>query len=162
LRWLAAAALLIVGTLRMASEVLGLATLAGLATSSGASPAPNGFVRVAGLETYATRIQLAIPHAAAAREVVLLTPERYAGLRGPQSRRQAYATLLAFAPVLAGHPATQPMFDAASRYALCGDAPLLRGLGVDTSDRAGPLRLRLVPPPRTRTPLPLFFEVRCP
>lgn len=161
-RWLPAAALLLLGTLRMAAEGLGLDALAGVATATGASPAPKVFSVVGGLETYSTRFLLEIRRAGGAREVVELTPERYAALRGPYNRRNAYGALLAFAPALSSAPRTQPMFDAASRYALCGEAPLLRELGIDASDRVGPVRVRLIPRPGTRTQLPLRFEVSCP
>jgi hypothetical protein len=37
------------------------------------------------------------------------------------------------------------MFERVAAYALCGDAPLLRELGVDPGSVAGPARVRLVP-----------------
>jgi hypothetical protein len=161
-RWLPGLVLLVLGLLRMAAELGGLQALAGVAAATGASPAPKVFSVVAGLETYSTRFLLEVPHAGGAPEVVELTPARYAALRGPYNRRNAYGALLAYAPALVSAARTRPMFDAASRYALCGDAPLLRELGIDTGDLAGPVRLRLVPRAGTRTRLPLELEVRCP
>ena len=64
--------------------------------------------------------------------------------------------------MLADDERTRPMFDAVTRYALCGDAPLLQELGL--SD--GPirdLRVRFKPVDTTDTgDLPLVLEADCP
>jgi hypothetical protein len=71
----------------------------------------------------------------------------YARLRGPYNRRNVYGAVLAYGPVLSTDPAGRPMFEAVARYALCGDAPLLRELGIDPALVAGHVRLRLQPRP---------------
>ena len=69
---------------------------------------------------------------------------------------------LAYGPVLVADPATRPMFESVARHALCGDAPLLRELGLDAAD-VRDLRLRLVPRAGSETgDLPLVLAVPCP
>jgi hypothetical protein len=55
------------------------------------------------------------------------------------------------------------MFESVTRHALCGEAPLLRELGVDPAEVSGPVRVRLAPkhPSRLDPSLPLLLEVRC-
>src|SRR5205823_10119657 len=50
---------------------------------------------------------------------------------------------LAYRPVLVSDPRTRPMFNAVSSYALCGEAPLLRELGIPIEAGRGSLRIRL-------------------
>ena len=144
----------------MAADLAGLPALRGLAAATAASPAPRVFSAVGGLETYSTRFFVEWTDAAGEHSVAI-TPEHYAGLRGPYNRRNVYGALLAYAPVLASSPATRPLFDAVARYALCGDAPLLAELGI--AARGSAPRLRLEPLAGSDTgELPLRFEVACP
>jgi len=56
----------------------------------------------------------------------------------------------------------QPMFESISRYALCGEAPLLRELEIDTKSMRGMPRLRLETRPGSQTgDLPLSFDPPC-
>lgn len=48
-------------------------------------------------------------------------------------------------PFLVVDPRTRPMYDSVVRYALCGQAPLLRELGVDPAATSAPAEVRLVP-----------------
>ena len=49
------------------------------------------------------------------------------------------------------------------RYALCNDAPLLRELGIDPREIAGPVRIRYEPLPGTDMgDLPRDLETPCP
>jgi hypothetical protein len=91
-----------------------------------------------------------------------LTPERYAGLAGPYNRRNIYGAALAYGPVLSTNPQTQPMFEAVAGYALCGEAPVLKELGVDPTTVAGRVRIRLEPLPGTSLgALPRILEAPC-
>jgi hypothetical protein len=84
-------------------------------------------------------------------------------MRGPYNRRNIYGAVLAYGPVLVSDPRTLPMYDAVSRYALCGDAPILRELGVDPTQIAGRIRIRLEPREGASTgDLPLQLEPTCP
>jgi hypothetical protein len=116
----AALALLILGVAQMAGDVLGLLPLKAIAAATGASPAPKVFSAVQGLETYSTRFFLDLGH-----QRVEITPGLYGRIRGPYNRRNVFGAALAYAPVL-----PPQLRDPVLRYGLCGDAPLLRELGL--------------------------------
>ena len=140
----AAVAIVLLGTLQMTGDLLRIPVLKGVGAASGASPAPKVFSAVRGLETYSTRFFLEWDGTS-----VPLTPELYARLRGPYNRRNAYGAVVAYGPLLASAPTTRPLFEAVARHALCGDAPLLRELGIDPTTLVGPPRVRLEPLPGT-------------
>src|SRR5438128_314222 len=121
----AAAGLLLLGVLQMASDLLRLPALRGIAAATTASPAPRVFSAVRGLETYSTQFFIEWTDLHGQEQALQLTPEVYARLRGPYSRRNVYGAVLAYGPVLQGDPRTRPLFDSVARYALCGQAPVL-------------------------------------
>jgi hypothetical protein len=149
------------GLLQMAAEGAGLPALRGLALATTASPAPRVFSAVAGLETYSTRFAVEWTDPDGEEHSLELTPEAYAGLRGPYNRRNAYGAVVAYGPILSSSPATSEMFASVARYALCGDAPLLRELGIDPEQVVGSALIRLTPLGST-VPLPLVLEAPCP
>ncbi len=102
------------------------------------------FSSVRGLETYSTRFFVEWTDRAGAAHALLVTPEIYARLRGPYNRRNVYGAALAYGPVL-----PVELRDPVMRYALCGDAPLLRELGIDPEQIAGRVRIRYEPLPGT-------------
>lgn len=158
----AAGLLLVVGLLQMAGDVAGVAALKGIGAATGASPAPKVFSAVQGLETYSTRFYIEWTDGQGTDRSIALTPEVYSRLQGPYNRRNVYGAALAYGPVLAANPKSRPMFDAVARHALCGDAPLLRELGLDVTPRPGSVRVRLEPLPGTRIPdLPLVLRPPC-
>jgi hypothetical protein len=116
----AAAFLVVLGVAQMAGDLLHFYPLKGVAAATHASPAPKVFSAVLGLETYSTRFFLEV-----GAQRVELTPAVYSRIRGPYNRRNVYGAALAYAPVL---PAS--MREPVLRHALCGDAPLLRELGI--------------------------------
>ena len=116
----AAIALTILGLAQMAGDLTGFLPLKGVAAATHASPAPKVFSAVQGLETYSTRFYLEWPD-----RRVELTPDVYSKIRGPYNRRNVFGAALAYAPVL---PVS--LRDPVTRYALCGDARLLRELGL--------------------------------
>jgi hypothetical protein len=139
--------LLALGLSQMAGNLVGLDLLRGLALATAAAPAPRLFSAVDGLEAYSTRFVLEWTDDAGRLQVLDITSEAYARVHGPYNRRNAYGAALAFGPLLAANPATRPVWESVARYALCGDAPLLRELGID-----GPVhnvRVRLEPRPGT-------------
>lgn len=156
--------LLVVGLAAMAADLAGLTLVRGVAGATGASPAPRVFSAVRGLETFSTRFVLEWRDARGVPQTRVLTPEVYARVRGPYNRRNVYGALLAYAPVLATDPHTQAMFEDATRFALCGEAPLLREIGIDPADVDGTVTVRLVPERADRLPddLPLTFTTVCP
>lgn len=117
---IAATLLVLLGTAQMIGDLTGLLPLKAIAAATGASPAPKVFSAVQGLETYSTRFFLDLGH-----ERVELTPEIYSRMRGPYNRRNVYGAALAYGPVL---PAA--LRDPVMIHALCGEAPLLREMGL--------------------------------
>ncbi len=155
--------LLVLGCLQMAGDLLGLPRLRGFAAATAASPAPRVFSAVRGLETYSTRFFLEWTDTSGQPHALQLSPQLYAQLDGPYNRRNVYGAVLAYGPILVSEPATKPLFEAVAAYGLCGNAPLLRELGVDPSSVQGPRRVRLEPRAGSETgDLPLLLEVDCP
>jgi hypothetical protein len=149
-----AIALLVLGLAQMGGDLLERAGLGpvgrplrGIAAATTASPAPKVFSAVRGLETYSTRFHLDWQDRAGAWHTLQLTPEIYARVRGPYNRRNVYGAALAFGPVLATDERTRTLFLSVASYALTGKAPLLRELGIDPAEVAGPVRIRYEPPP---------------
>lgn len=162
--------LLILGLLQIVGELLeraGLATigpsLKALGAATTASPAPKVFSASRGMETFSTRFYVEWAGADGESHSLLITPEVYARIRGAYNRRNMYGAALAYGPVLATSDATRRLFDSVAAHALCGDAPLLRELGIDTSGVRGGVRIRYEPLPGADVGnLPLIIEAPCP
>ena len=153
----AALALVLVGVIQMAGDLAGILPLKAIGAALGASPAPKVFSAVRGLETYSTRFYLEWPG-----RRVELTPALYARLRGPYNRRNVYGAVLAYAPVLSSDPRARDAFQQIAAYALCGEAPLLRELGIEAPAGAGPPIVTLEPLPGTSVgDLETRFAVDC-
>jgi hypothetical protein len=158
----AAVALLIIGLLQMTGDLLGLSWLKGLGAATAASPAPKVFSAVRGLETYSTHFFLEWTDRGGALHSLRLTPEIYARLAGPYNRRNVYGAVLAYGPVLAVDERARPMFTAVASYALCGEARLLRELGIDPASVQGRVRVRFEPLPGAEMgDLPRVLEAPC-
>ena len=113
-----------------------------------------------GYETYSTQFFLEWRDRDGREHSLELTPEVYARIRGPHNRRNVYGAAVAYGPVLSTDELARDMFWAAARYALTGDAPILREFGVDPSTVEGPIRVRFVPLPGTEMgDLPTMIEV---
>ena len=149
MRHRAAAFLLLLGLLTMAGDLAGIGVLKALGAATVASPAPRVFSAVKGYETYSTRFFLEWRDKDGSEQTVELSPELYSRVRGPYNRRNVYGAVLAYGPVLATDERTRAMFQAAARYALTGDAPVLRELGIDPTSIDGPVRVRFLPRPGT-------------
>ncbi|HEY7328272.1 MAG TPA: hypothetical protein VH592_11555 [Gemmataceae bacterium] len=132
--------------------------LKGVAAATTASPAPKVFSSVRGLETYSTRFFIEWTDRAGIEHSLQLTPEIYGRMRGPYNRRNVYGAALAYGPVL-----PQSLRDPVMRYALCGEAPLLRDLGIDPNDITGRVRVCYEPLPGADLgELPRQLEAPCP
>ncbi|HYE61098.1 MAG TPA: hypothetical protein VD997_03800 [Phycisphaerales bacterium] len=156
---IAACALVGLGVAQMAGDIFRVPALKGVAAATGASPAPKVFSAAKGLETFSTRFALEWNRGDGTLVTVELTPEIYTNMRGPYNRRNAYGAVLAFAPVMTTEPALEPMLWPILEYALAGDAPLLKELGIDDTGRGSPVRIRYTPlhPERVES-LPLLLE----
>lgn len=147
-----ASGLLVLGLAQMTGDVLGIRALKGIAAATAASPAPKVFSAAEGLETFSTRFFLEWTDASGAAQSLEVTPEVYARLRGPYKRRNVYGAVMAYGPVLPAE-LRDPVF----RYAVTGDAPLLREVGIDPAGVTN-VRVRYEPLPSTPPGLPRTLE----
>lgn len=155
-------ALLVLGLLQMAADILHVPALKAMAAATAASPAPKVFSAVRDLETYSTNFFVEWTDGEGRFHSVEITPARYERLRGPYNRRNTYGAVLAYGPILQSDPKLRPMFDSVSHYALCGDAPLLHEIDIHPESIRGPLRIRLEARAGSHTGnLPLSFEAPC-
>jgi len=155
-------ALLSLGLLQMAGDLLHLRPLKAIAAATAASPAPKVFSSVNGLETFSTRFFVEWRDVSGQSHSVEVTPERATGMRGPYNRRNVYGAVLAYGPVMQSDSRLRPMFDSVSSHAFCQSAPLLGELGINAKGMAENPTLRLVPRPGSRAGnLPLSFKASC-
>jgi hypothetical protein len=83
-----------------------------------------------GAEPFSARFELQYEDEDGPHQLAL-TGERYARIRGPYNRRNVLGAVVAAGPELEANPLLSDMAQQVRRYALCGDAPLLRELGLD-------------------------------
>lgn len=161
--WAAAAVLIGVGCAQMVGDVLRIPILKGLGAATGASPAPKVFTAQDGFETYANRFFLEWQDATGTLRMLELTPEVYAGIRGPYNRRNVYGAVFSYAPVLDANPLTRPMFRSVLASSFCGTSPVLTEIGVPAdAGRDSELRIRLAPRrPSESQRFALVHEVAC-
>jgi hypothetical protein len=153
-----AAGLFVLGIAQMVGDLTGVQALKGIAAATVASPAPRVFSAVRGFETYSARFYLDFHDRAGAWQSLEITAERYARFRGPYNRRNIYGAALAYGPVM-----PVEIREPVMRYALCGDRPILREIGIDADDIVGPLSVRFEPRPGTDMHgLPRSIQVPCP
>jgi hypothetical protein len=164
----AAVFLVVVGLLQMTGDMLEQYVfspvdkvgrlLKGLGAATAASPAPKVFSSVRGLETYSTRFYVEWTDRAGVQHSLHITPEVYGRLQGPYNRRNVYGAALAYGPVL-----PEKLRNPVMQYAMCGDAPLLRELGIDPKAVQGSVRICYEPLPGTDLgDLPAILEAPCP
>lgn len=158
-------ALLLVGMANLFGVALGSDAVSGLAFATAASPAPKVFTSVQGLETFSSTFELVWTEEGR-RHRRTITYRDYPSIEGPYNRRNVFGAVLAYGPVLSSNEATRPMFESVADYGLCGDAPLLRELGLDP-DVVSEVEVHVTPrpgsTPRTRdgADLPLVLEASC-
>jgi hypothetical protein len=143
-RELAALALLALGLVQMAGDVLGVPALVAFGAATVASPRPKVFSDVDGLETFASRFTLSYLDADGVEVRRALTPELYAAVRGPYNRRNVYGAALAYAPRL-----PDPLWRQVFCHGLAPDGALRDELGVP--DDARRVRVGIVTGTRDRT-----------
>jgi hypothetical protein len=154
--------LLALGLLQMTADVFHLQALKGVAAATAASPAPKVFSSMRGLETFSSRFFVEWMGKDGEFHSVEIRPERAARMRGPYNRRNVYGAVLAYGPVFESDPSMRPMFEAVASYALCGEAPLLRELGVPATEMQSVPRIRLETRPGTPAEnLTLEYEPLC-
>lgn len=141
----AAVMLTSLGCVQMVGDLTRSNVLKAVGAASQASPAPKVFTAHEGFETFSSRFYVQWQSRDGVAHSLQLTPDIYRRLHGPYNRRNAYGAALSYGPVLSANPLTQPMFASVSRYALCGRAPLLRELGINTASIQGAVTVKLVP-----------------
>ncbi len=156
------AILAMVGFAQMVADVFHLNAVKAVAAATAASPAPKVFSAIKGLETYSSRYYIESADGGAHAQSVEITSGLYARLRGPYNRRNVFGAVLAYGPVLETDSRTRPLFESVSRYALCGEAPLLVELGIPSTSLHPPVRVRIEVRPGSKTEsLPLVLQVPC-
>jgi hypothetical protein len=150
---------------------IGLAALAGLALDLpavqrvaavwNASPAPRVFTERGGLESFSTAFALEWRDADGAPRSVAIDRSRFAGIEGPWTRRAVLVAVLIHGPRLASGGASRRLWADAARHAFCGEAPVLRELGIDPRAVSPPLVLVHTPREGSASDLPLRLEIPC-
>tara|TARA_R110002073_G_scaffold62581_5_gene156856 strand:- start:1308 stop:1811 length:504 start_codon:yes stop_codon:yes gene_type:complete len=155
--------LVTVGCLQAVGDVLGIATLKNLGLASHASPAPRVFTAQQGFETFSSRFFIEYMNKAGETIIVPLDPERYASVRGPYNRRNAYGATLSYGPVLASSEVTADMYFASLEYTFCGESRLLEEVGLPRPSPDKPIVLRVEPTESLSRSLNLPFTqlIRC-
>ncbi len=151
--------LVALGFLNLAGIALQSPKLSGLAMATAASPAPSVFTTVDGLETFSSTFTVEWSDEAGEHSL-LVEPSAYRGIEGPYNRRNMYGAVLAYGPVLRTRETTREMFDDVAAYAICGDAPILRELGINP-ETARDVRVVVAPREGSRPALPLTMEAQC-
>jgi len=123
---LAAALLLVVGSLQMVGSLLGSPTLARLGRASMAAPLPLVFGRVGELETFSRRFALVLETRDGERIRLPGDRDLAARLDGPFTRRSIHLGALTY-----WHLLPEPDRSERVRFGFCGDAPLARELGIE-------------------------------
>jgi hypothetical protein len=161
--WIAAAALVAVGSLQMVGDLSGWPQLKAAGAITHASPAPKVFTSQGGFETFSSRFFIDWTDVQGQQHALELTPRSYRDLQGPYNRRNAYGAALSYGPVLAANERTRPMFDSVMRHSFCGSAPLLRELGIPSGELVYPVHIRLEPrEQKSRAPdWQTEFSVQC-
>jgi hypothetical protein len=118
--------LLALGLFQMTGALLGFPILQNIGKASALAPAPKVFCAVDGYEAYATQFFLEWIDRDGGPHTLPLTADRVDRLRGPYNRRNVYGAALAYGPILPGRIRSSVL-----TYALTGDAPLLREMGID-------------------------------
>ncbi len=137
--------LLTVGLAQMTFDTLGWRAGKAVAAATMLSPAPRVFSTSRGLETFTVVISLHWTDRAGQAHDLVLTPEIAQRLRGPYNRRNVYGAVLAYGPALLASDVGRGLFESVLRFALQGERPLLRELGIDPESVTGPLVLRWQP-----------------
>lgn len=139
--------ILVIGLFQMTGDLLGIAALKGIGAATGFSPAPKVFTAHKGLETYSTKFYVEFVDVDGNKQSIHLTPDLYYNVKGPYNRRNIFGAALSYGPVMVMDPLTKPIFDSVSQFAVCGDAPLLREIGIDPATVASPITIRFQPAP---------------
>ena len=93
-------ALLGVGLLAMIGDLAGSFAIKGLGAITCVAPFPKVFSEMDGVEGFAAEFEMHVERANGEREIIPISPELYARLKGPYNRRNVYGAALAGGPFL--------------------------------------------------------------
>ncbi len=160
---IAAVVLLIVGLGQMTGDLLGVTWLKAVSAVTMISPCPKVFTAHQGLETYSTKFFIEYTDKQGTAHSIEVTPALYGQVKGQYNRRNVYGAVLSYGPVMVKDPKLAPMFWQIANFALGGDAPLLRELGIDPVTIEGNVRVRYEPfPGADMSDWPRLLEVQRP
>ncbi len=137
--------LVVIGSLQMAGDVLGLDQLKGFGLATHASPAPKVFTAHEGFETFSSRFYIQWFDRKGISHRMEMTPSQYSGIRGPYNRRNAYGAALSYGPVLTKNSSTVEMFNAVAEFTFCSDSSFVTEIGMTEIDSRRPVTLVLEP-----------------
>jgi len=141
--------LIVVGTSQMAADLLHLPPLKALAAATMIAPCPKVFTAHNGYETFSTNFVLTWQDKQAKQHALKVSRSIYERIQGPYARRKIFEAVVVYWPIASTNKAGISMFNAASKYALTGNAPLMREFGVDPTSIAGPVTIHFLPAPGT-------------
>jgi hypothetical protein len=154
------AALVALGTMQIAADVLAMPKLKAVFAATQVSPAMKVFTAHQGYETHAARFALSWVDAEGVTQRLDLDPEVYRNVGGPYNRRNVYGAALAYGPLMRSDPKLRPMQESVMHYAFCSPGTLRSDLGVPADARQ--LTIHVLPVGRTtRTDLEFSWEVNC-
>lgn len=148
--------LLMIGLLQIAGNGFHLPGLSGAGFATAASPAPQVFCRLGGVETFASFYYLEWKDNRGRDQALALGPGTQGLIPGPQARRSMYLRTLTGEVV-----AEKSMLWSVKRYAVCG--PLLSQMGIQRGNIQWPAHLRIVTPGDSLVPTAVIpFGDDCP
>ena len=154
--------LLLIGLSQMAGDVFSVRALKGVGAATTMAPAPKVFSTVHGLETFSTRFEIEMTDKQGRARRFDLSRTLYSRLKGPYNRRNTFGALIAYGPVLTKTEQGRAIFRSVSQYAICGEAPLLRELGlVPDQFRPGVTIYYQLEAGWDRIAVPTVLEVKC-
>lgn len=153
-----AACLLLVGCTQMLADVCDWPRVRALAATTQVAPAMKVFTAHRGFETFANRFFVAGADADGRWDEVEIDPARYAGLRGPYNRRNAYGAAFAYGPLLRSDERTRGMHASVLVHALCAPGLAAAELGLGAHQR---WRIRVQPRAEVAARLPLVQTLDC-
>lgn len=160
---IAAAIILVLGLAQMAGDLLKVPAIKAIAGATMISPQPKVFTAHLGYETYSANFVVEWADNQGKVRKLEITPAVYGKVLGPYQRRNVYGAVLSYGPIMVTDERMKPIFESVSVYAMCGEAPLLNEIGIDSKNVVGPVKVHVIAPPTTSFEgLPTTLEVSCP
>ncbi|MBX9666704.1 MAG: hypothetical protein K2X93_03755 [Candidatus Obscuribacterales bacterium] len=108
------------------------------------SPCPKVFTAHGDYETFSTRFLIEWLDLTKTKHILEVNPNTYKRIQGAYARRKVFEAVIVYWPVVERTPHLIPMFKSVCRYALAGEAPLFKDLGIDPSSVSGSVKVRFL------------------